>query len=198
MVGEWAVSNVSFNGGATDSVSFAGPVHGRKLKPDEVKTVPIVFDSNPAIKKVGNETIAFASGAVGVQKILLTGKAFEAISFIAYPGFEQQAAKGTQTAIKSVLAEFDAARRSKDESKILVAVKAMESMGMNMETGINGVYNLFDREGFHYCVYGGSKVLKSFDANDPRGPITIVKSADVAAPCLPRWRRRLAGSSVSG
>jgi hypothetical protein len=61
-----------FNGGATDSVPFAGPVHGRKLTPQDVKTVSIVFDSNPAVKKVGSETIAFASGAVGIQKILLT------------------------------------------------------------------------------------------------------------------------------
>lgn len=170
-----------FNGGATDSVPFAGPTHGRKLKREEVKTVPIAFDSNPAVKKVGKDTIAFASGAAGIQKILLSGKAMEPVSFIAYPGFEVEAARGSQRAIAAVLAKFDAARRSNDESAILEAVAEMETMGVNMETGINGVYNLFDRDGYHYCVFGGSKVLKSFDGNEPGGPVEIVKYVDVAA-----------------
>ena len=56
---------------------------------------------------------------------------------------------------------------------------------MNFETGINGVYNLFDRDGFHYCVYGGSKVLKTTDDNNVRGPVRIVKSVDVAAAMPP-------------
>ena len=38
-----------FNPGATDSVLFAGPVHGRKLTPNDVKSVPTVITSNPAI-----------------------------------------------------------------------------------------------------------------------------------------------------
>ncbi len=33
-----------------------------------------VITSNPAIKKIGDETIVFASSAVGVQKLRLTGK----------------------------------------------------------------------------------------------------------------------------
>ena len=46
---------------------------------------------------------------------------------------------------------------------------------------MNGVYNLFDRDGYHYCVYGGTKVLKSFDGNQPTGKIAIVRSVDVTA-----------------
>src|ERR1700761_986128 len=56
-----------FNPGATDSVLFRGPSPGRKLSLSDVKTVPTVITSNPALKKIGGETIAFASGAVGVQ-----------------------------------------------------------------------------------------------------------------------------------
>ena len=41
----------------------------------------------------------------------------------------------------------------------------MDRLGVNFETAINGVYNLFDRDGFHYCVYGGTKVLKNTDDN---------------------------------
>src|ERR1700744_1636933 len=48
-----------FNPGATDSVLFRGPVNGRKLSPSDVKTVPTVVTSNPAIKTVGKETTAF-------------------------------------------------------------------------------------------------------------------------------------------
>ena len=51
--------------------------------------MPTVITSNPAIKKVGKQTIAFASGAVGVQKIVLTGKQMKAGNVIAYPGFEE-------------------------------------------------------------------------------------------------------------
>jgi hypothetical protein len=54
-----------FNPAATDSVLFAGPVHGRKLAHDDAKSVPTVITSNPALKKLRSETIAFASGAVG-------------------------------------------------------------------------------------------------------------------------------------
>src|SRR6201995_4313591 len=71
-----------FNPGATDSVLFAGPTHGRKLTAGRVKPVPTVVTSNPAIKKISGETIAFASGAVGVQKIRLTGKTMEAGNFV--------------------------------------------------------------------------------------------------------------------
>ena len=82
----------------------ARPVNGRKLKPEDVKTVPTVFTSNPTLKKVGTTTIAFASGAVGVQKLLLTGKALDPVDFVAYPGFEAQAAKGTETTIQYKIA----------------------------------------------------------------------------------------------
>jgi hypothetical protein len=59
------LSNIAFQSSATDSVLFAGPVHGRKLAVDDVKSVLTVITSNPAIEKLGSETIAFASGAVG-------------------------------------------------------------------------------------------------------------------------------------
>jgi hypothetical protein len=168
-----------FNSGATDSVLFPGPVDGRKLSLDDVKTVPTVITSNPAIKTVGDESIAFASGAVGVQKIRLTGKAMEAGNFVPYPGFEADAAKGTPDMIQSVLDKLDAAERARDEKKIVEATASMGTMGVNLQTGINGVYNLFDKDGYHYCVFGGTKVLKSFDDNDPKADLRIVASKNV-------------------
>ncbi len=169
-----------FNPGATDSVLISGPVHGRKLASDEVKTVPTVITSNPAIKQLGSETIAFASGAVGVQKLRLTGKAMEAGNFVAYPGFEKEAEMASAATIQAVLDKLNAAERAQDEHKIVDALGAMGAMGLNLETGINGVYNLFDKDGYHYCVYGGTKVLKCFDGNDPKGELHIVASRNVA------------------
>ena len=168
-----------FNPGATDSVLFAGPVHGRKLKTEEVKTVPTVITSNPTLKKVGDQTIAFASGAVGVQKLRLTGKTMEAGNFVAYPGFEADAEMASNESIHAVLDKLDAASRARDESQIVAALATMGSMGLNIQTGINGVYNLFDKDGYHYCVFGGTKVLKSFDNNDPEADVRIVASKNL-------------------
>ena len=62
---------------------------------------------------------------------------------------------------------------------------ARSASGVNFENGINGVYNLIDRDGFHYCVYGGTKVLKTTDDNVVRNPVRVVKSVDVAAAMPP-------------
>lgn len=182
---QWLAESVyptsHFNPAATDSVLIAGPVTGRQLTKGDVKTVPTLITSNPTMKRVGNDVIAFASGAVGVQKILVTGSTFEAIGPLRpYPGFEASAKKATPAALDRSVAALDAAYRAKDEAAILSGLKTLGDAGLNMESGINGVYNLFDKDGFHYCVYGGTKVLKSTDDNVARGPVRTVKSADVA------------------
>ena len=141
--------------------------------------------SNPAIKKIGPDTVGFASGTLGILKILLTGTALEAVSFMSYPGLEQWAEKASEQAVSALLAEVDAARRAKDDAKLLAAIGGMDRLGVNFESGSNGVYNLFDRDGFHYCVFGATKVLKSSDDNQVRGPVKVVKSVDVAAALPP-------------
>lgn len=175
-----------FNPGATDSVLHAGPSKGKKLTRDQdVKTVSNVMVSNPALKKVGTDTIGFASGTLGILKILLTGKALEPVSFTSYPGLEEWAPKADEKGVAALLAEVDAARREKDDAKLLAAIGGMDRVGVNFETGINGVYNLFDRDGFHYCVFGGKKVLKTTDDNTAHGPVRVVKAVDVAAAMPP-------------
>jgi hypothetical protein len=171
-----------FNPAATDSVLFAGPTTGKKLTRDkDVKVMPNVMVSNPAVKKIGSGTVAFASGTLGILKILLTGKALEAVSFTPYPGLEAQAMKADEQTMQAMLDALNVARRAKDDAKLLAAIGGMEKLGVTFETGINGVYNLFDHDGFHYCVYGGTRVLKTSDDNQVRGEVRIVKSADVAA-----------------
>jgi hypothetical protein len=175
-----------FNPGATDSVLFAGPAKGKKLTlGQDVKVVRNLMVSNPTVKKIGSDTVLFASGTLGIRKILATGKAFESLSFLPYPGYEQKAQKADDRAVATLLAEFDAGRRAKDDAKLLAAVGGFEKLGVTHVDGINGVYNLFDRDGFHYCVFGGTKVLKTTDNNEVRGPIRIVKSVDVAAAMPP-------------
>lgn len=170
-----------FNPAATDSVSIAGPVTGKHLTSGEVRTVPTLITSNPTMKRVGKDVVAFASGAVGVQKILVSGTALEAIGPLRpYPGFESSAALATPKALDASLTKLDTAYRAKKESEILDALKSLGAAGLNMDSGINGVYNLFDRDGFHYCVYGGTKVLKTTDDNIVRGPMRTVKTVDVA------------------
>jgi hypothetical protein len=171
-----------FNPAATDSVLFAGPTKGKKLTRDkDVKVVPNLMVSNPTVKKIGSETVIFASGTLGIRKILATGKAFEDLSFTPYPGMEPQAQKADENAVRAVLSAVDTARRAKDDAKILAAIGGMEHLGVTRDAGINGVYNMFDKDGFHYCVFGGTKVMKTTDDNAVRGPIRVVKSVDVAA-----------------
>ena len=98
---------------------------------------------------------------------------------------EEMAAKADDQAVSALLAEFDEARRAKDDAQILNAAAQADRLGLTLEAGINGVYNLFDKDGFHYCVFGGTKVLKTTDDNQVRGPVRIVKSVDAAADLPP-------------
>lgn len=175
-----------FNPGATDSVSFPGPVEGKTLrKGEDAKFQANFMVSNPAVKKVGADTVAFASGMFGLRKLLLTGKALESISYWPYPGFEAESEAASEAAMDALLARWDAARRAGDDDKLFEAIQGINDVGFSHAVGINGVYNLFDRDGFHYCVFGGTKVLKSTDDNEAQVPARIVKQADVAAAMPP-------------
>lgn len=69
-----------FNPGATDSVLHAGPVNGTTLTEGvDVRSVPNVMVSNPAVKELGSDTVAFASGTLGILKLLVSGQALEAV-----------------------------------------------------------------------------------------------------------------------
>ena len=124
----------------------------------------------PPVKKIGSETVIFASGTLGIRKILATGKAFESLSFMPYPGYEEKARKAGDQAVAELLVEFDAGRRAKDEVKLLDAIGGFERLGVTRDDGINGVYNLFDRDGFHYCVFGGTKGWGSGEKAPERSP----------------------------
>ncbi len=178
------------NPAATAAVTFGGPTTGKQLvRGEDVKVVWNVMASNPTVKKIGSDTVLFASGPFGIRKILATGESFQRLEVTPYPGFEDAARSGDETAVAALLAEVDRARRTNDDAKLLAALRGFERLGVSVETGRNGVSNLFDRDGFHYCVYGGTKILKTTDENLVRGPVEVVTSVDVAA-ALPRKIRK--------
>ncbi len=170
-----------FNPAATDSVAQAGPTKGRQLKTADVKVLPTVFTCSPTLKKVGDATIIIASGCEGVRKINGSGEAFELVSFLPYPGLEALAEKATPQAIQALVDEADAAARAKDDAKIIALSQKLSDLGFSRETALNGTYNLIDKDGFHYAAYGGMKILKSTDDNDPKKPLRVAKSKDFAS-----------------
>ena len=167
------------NPAATDAVSFAGPTGGRRLTRDEVPVVPTLFVSNPTVKTIGADTVAFASGALGVQKILATGDAWTLLGEVLYPGMEEPAAQATPATFAAVLAQADAAFRAKDDVGLVAAANAVAGVGFTADTVANGVFNLIDRDGFHYCVYGGVHVVKTTDDNRVEAPPRVVTAAAI-------------------
>ena len=176
-----------FNPAATDSVLHRAASTGKQLQRNkDVKVVRNLMVSNPTVKKIGTDTVAFAERYARHPEDPATyGQGVSSLAFTPYPGFEEQARKADVTARRGRAGRGRRARRAQDDAKLLTAIGGMERLGVTFETGINGVYNLFDRDGFHYCVYGGTKVLKTTDDNVVRGPVRVVKSVDVAA-ALPR------------
>jgi hypothetical protein len=173
-----------FNPGATDSVEHAGPTHGRQLTADDVKFVLNIYTSNATVKTEDNETIVIAAGIDGIRKINATGDAFDLVSFVAYPGLEILSEVATPEALESALEDADLAVREKDDAKILALSERLAEIGFSRRYVVNGFYNLIDSDGFHYAAFGGLKLIKSTDDNDPDAPLRIVAVVDYA-PALP-------------
>ena len=167
------------NPGATEAVAHAGPTKGRQLSVADVKTVPNVFTSNPTVKNVGGERIIIAFGVDGIRKIRATGEAFDLVSFLPYPGLEAQAAKATPAALQAALDDANAASRAKDDAQLLALSQPMAELGFSRAFIPNGTYNLIDKDGFHYAPFGGLKILKTTDDNDPKGLLKVAKVKDL-------------------
>lgn len=188
------------NPAATDSVAFAGPSGGHQLTRDQVKAISVLFVSNPTVKKVGDDTVVLAPGTLGIQKIIATGEAFELVHFLPYPGLEERARRADDNAIAAALAEVDRARRTNDDMRLAAIPEMLAKLGLDFDTGTNGVYNLIDRDGFHYCVHGGVSVLKTTDDNQAHGPMRVVKSAKITdrlPPDMARHVTRIIGSAMT-
>ena len=183
-----------FNPGATDSIEHPAPTRGRQLTADDVKFVLNVYTSNATIKTEGDETIIIASGIDGIRKINATGDAFDLVSFVAYPGLEILSEIATPEALEAALEDADRAVREKDDAKILALSERLAEIGFSRRYLVNGFYNLIDSDGFHYAAFGGLKLIKSTDDNDPDAPLRVVAVVDYA----PQLPVKLENSFITG
>ena len=84
------------NPGQTDLTIVDGPTKGRALTRADAKTAPVVWCSAPIVKERGTHTTAIAGTPHGLAKIDATGEAFELVSFMPYPGLEDEQAGSTE------------------------------------------------------------------------------------------------------
>jgi hypothetical protein len=184
------------NPAATGAVLFEGPRTGAALtRGKNVKLVWNLLASNPTAKKIGTDTVLFASGPLGIRKIFATGSAFERLALLPYPGFEERARKADETALGDLIAKVDTARRARDDARLLAAIGGLERLGVTADTAANGTATFIDKDGFHYSAYGGSKVLRATDDGLVRGPLRVEQAVDVAKK-LPRKDAKAVGRIV--
>lgn len=75
----------------------------------------------------------------------------------------------------------------------------MNGLGLNWAGLFNGVYQLFDKDGFHYSVFGVN-IIKTTDDNDPRKPIRVVRVkniTEVLPADLAKGTKRLVGMGMT-
>ncbi len=181
-----------FNGGATDSVVFAGPVKGQEAHSGKGRQGG--FERNGVKPGSEEDWIGYRRVRKWIARYsqALADRRRARGSWVhSLPGFRGAGEEGNA---RGRCSGPEGCRRSSahcaNDAQLLTAIGGVDKMGVTFETGINGVYNLFDRDGFHYCVYGGTKVLKTTDDNVARGPVRVVKSVDVAAAIASGKRRR--------
>jgi hypothetical protein len=167
------------NPAQTDTSTIAGPLLSQTLNTGDVKTIPVTFVSNPTVKHIGTDRIVFVSSVNGIAKVLATGEAFDLISFLPFPGFEDVSREASSTGIAALVKKVDEARRAHDDAAILALSEEMDDLGFNFKTVANGVYNMIDKDHNHYSVYGGVNVLKSTDDGRVDTPLRVVKTVDV-------------------
>lgn len=169
------------NPAQTDASPIDAPGEGKSLLEADVRIVPQVFNSQPIVMRVGDERVLIAAGVNGITKIYATGDAFEAISFMPWPGFEAVAARATAEVMSGIVDDLDEARRAGDDHAILAISARMDAIGFSYQTVANGVYHLVDRDHNHFAVYGGVNVIKSTAGGEVRAPMEVVKTIDITA-----------------
>ena len=163
------------NPAATDAVPFAGPTGGKKLTRREVKAVPALFVSNPTIKKVGADIVVLAPGPFGIQKIIATGDAFELGSSLRTPGSKNRPARSTDRAIARPRCARSTPRAAAATTRGWPPFRiCSRSSGWTSSRASTAPRtSIIDKDGFHYCVYGGTNLLKISDDNAARSPLRM-------------------------
>ncbi len=183
-----------FDSAASDSTSAAGPTVAKQLSESDVRFVPTTYSSNPTIKYSGDDRIVFAPTMYGIQKILATGDKFEPVDFLPYPGAE---APSTEK-LDALLEKTDAAVAADDDAALVALGKDAEEAGITYGKISNGAYNMIDKDGFHYSVIEGMRILKTTDDGDPHGPMRFEKVVELQKAPLPAGTSPEAEAAVHG
>jgi len=168
------------NPGQTDVTVVAGPTKGKQLTRDDVKSVPVVWCSAPIVKKVRGHTTVIAGTPHGLAKIDATGEAFELISFMPYPGFENEHRDVTHDDITWHRERIDEKRREKQDWRLLFhSAYMLWGLELNMRNGGSGAYGVIDKDGYHYTFFDATRIVKSFDGNERTGPLLPVRDVGI-------------------
>ncbi len=161
--------------GQTDVTVVEGPTRGRKLTVDDARTVPVVWCSAPIVKKVGGHTTVIAGTPHGLAKIDATGERFDWVSFMPYPGLEEEHADVTAEDIAWHRQRIDEKRRKKQDWRLLFhSAYMLWDLELDYRNGGSGAYGVIDRDGHHYTFFDATRIVKSFDDNDPTKPLRPV------------------------
>jgi hypothetical protein len=168
------------NPAQTDVSVVEGPTRGKKLELEDAKTAPVVWCSAPIVKKVGEHTTVIAGTPHGLAKIDATGEAFDLVSFMPYPGREEDHADVRHEDIAWYMEKIDEKRRKKQDLRLLFySVYMLWGLELNMRNGGSGAYGVIDGDGYHYTFYDATRLVKSFDGNERKAPIKAVANVEI-------------------
>jgi len=168
------------NPAQTDLTVVDGPTRGKALGLEDAKTVPVIWCSAPIVKEVDGHTTVIAGTAHGLAKIDATGEAFERVSFMPYPGLEDEHSDVSDADLDWHRQRIDERRRKKQDWRLLFeSVYLLWGGELGMENAASGAYGVIDRDGHHYTFYAGTRLLKSSDDNDPAAPLRALAHTDI-------------------
>ncbi|MBW2269303.1 MAG: hypothetical protein JRH16_12075 [Deltaproteobacteria bacterium] len=168
------------NSGQTDVTVVNGPTQGRKLTREDAKSVPVVWCSAPIVKKVGDHTTVIAGTPHGLAKIDATGEAFDLVSFMPYPGLEEEHSDVTHEDIAWHMDRINEKRREKQDWRLLFhSAYMLWGLELNMRNGGSGAYGVIDKDGYHYTFFDATRIVKSFDDNERSKPLRPIRDVGV-------------------
>ena len=107
-------------------------------------------------------------------------EAFDLVSFMPYPGREDEHSDVTPDDIARHMGYIDEKRREKQDLRLLMhSVYMLWGLELNMRNGGSGAYGVIDKDGYHYTFYDGTRLVKSFDGNQPDAPLVPVAHVGV-------------------
>jgi hypothetical protein len=170
------------NPAQTDVTIVDGPTRGKQLTSADARTVPVVWCSAPIVKEAGEHTTVIAGTPHGLAKIDATGEAFDLVSFMPYPGLEEEHTDVTHADLAWHMARVDERRRKKQDWRLLFeSVYLLWGGELNMRNGGSGAYGVIDRDGHHYTFFDSTRLVKSSDGNRIDAPLRPVAHVDILA-----------------